>query len=217
MGLFDFRKKRADFKFEIEIKVVDDGEECTSNLSAPHEVDKRICWTIDHSEIIDREIKPIEDAMIATAVALKKEADDIDARVEKLTIIVDYFYRLKSKCNSIDGAYENYFSRMWEHCHNSHNPDFCYIERFEKELTELQENYDDLKRQEILRQITVENLKQRIVDVLRDNQSILQTDLYKMIDPNAKEDLRSILYFMARSGRITRKKSGSTYEIRLEK
>ena len=102
---------------------------------------------------------------------------------------------------------------MWEHLHNSHCDDFCYIEKFEKELKFLLENKIELCAKEALHISESENLENRIKESLIENGPILQTELYKFFDPIIQNDISSILYFMAKNGRIKRTKQGKTYLI----
>ena len=103
---------------------------------------------------------------------------------------------------------------MWEHLHNSHCDDFCYIEKYEKELKFLLENKIELCVKEALHISESGNLEDRIKESLMENGPILQTELYKFFDPIIQNDISSILYFMAKDGRIKRTKQGKTYLIK---
>lgn len=58
-------------------------------------------------------------------------------------------------------------------------------------------------------------MQERVIALLKESPSILQTDVYKQFDPIVKKDIQSILYFLDKGGVITRTKSGSTYQIHL--
>ena len=82
---------------------------------------------IEYFQTISKEIKPLEEIVIGFAVALK-EPHSVEDQIKILKAIITAFYDLKSKCVSLGPEYQDYFSKMWEHLHNSHCDDFCYIE-----------------------------------------------------------------------------------------
>lgn len=167
---------------------------------------------IEYFQTISKEIKPLEEIVIGFAVALK-EQHSVEDQIEILKAIIQAFYDLKSKCISLGPKYQDYFSKMWEHLHNSHCGNFCYIEKYEKELKCLLENKIELCAKEALHTSESENLEDRVKKSLMENGPILQTELYKFFDPIIQNDISSILYFMAKDGRIKRTKQGKTYLI----
>lgn len=169
--------------------------------------------SISYYDTIQREIKPLEDAIVKKALA-SKEAKKVDDKIKLLNDLIESYYSLKSKCVSLGTDYQVYFSKMWEHCHNSKNPDFSYIEQFEKELQELQQNRGELAAKEALHEIAAKNLNAKVTEILKNTPVILQTDIYKQFDPIVEKDIQSMLYFMAKDGIITRRKAGKTYEIK---
>lgn len=167
---------------------------------------------VDYNILVS-EIKPLEDIMIGFAVALK-ERHTVNDEILLLSSIIESFYDLKSKCVSLGANYENYFYRMWEHCHNSQNADFSYIEKFEERLDFLQQEKNVLLAEEQLKDKEMVDLDQKIIEVIKSKKEILQTDLYKCFDPVVQSEISSILYFMAKDGKIHRTKSGKTYLIK---
>ena len=183
------------------------GREIKSNPSADESIKP-----IQYYATIRDEIKPLEEILVSFAVA-SKEQKQVDDRIEILKALVQSYYDLKSKCISLGPDYQEYFVNMWEKCHNSRNPEFSYIKRFEEELGNLQSKRDTLKLEEERHQKESDGLEERVIAILRENTSILQIDIYKNFDPIVQNDIQSILYFMAKNGRITREKSGRTYLI----
>lgn len=168
--------------------------------------------TLIYDRVVVTEIKPLEDVMIGFAVALK-EKQTVENEITLLSAIIESFYSLKSKCISLGPEYLSYFSQMWEHCHNSQNQDYSYIEKFENRLDYLQQNKNVLLAEEALKYKEKDNLNQRVIEILKAEKEILQTDIYKKFDPVVQEDISSILYFMAKNGQIHRVKQGRTYLI----
>lgn len=184
MGLFDFLKKKND----SEIK------------------------PIEFYEILNREVKPLENIMVGFSSSLPS-IKKVDDRIDVLKALIESYYDLRSKCISLGPDYQSYFSRMWEHCHNSRNKDFCFIEKYEEELENLSANRDLLFSEQSLHEEKSKNLEQEVVKILAKNPVILQTDIYKKFDPVVQKDIQSILYFMAKEGKIKRKKAGNSYLI----
>lgn len=92
--------------------------------------------TLEFYQARDALVKPAENRMVSNAARLQTIKDPAE-RLPVLQAIVNDFYSLKTICKQAGPEYAKYFSRSWEHCHNSKNPDFSYIERFETELNEI--------------------------------------------------------------------------------
>lgn len=210
MGVFGFLKKKQAPKCKVEMRGFCNGKEVKLKGSEgpPDELKP-----MEYYETIQREIKPLEDIVVNFAVS-SREIKGTGSRIEILKALVESFYDLKSKCVSLGPDYREYFSEMWEHQHNSKSPDFCYIEKYEKELHDLQEHREELEAQEALHEKAAENLEERVIAILEKSPVILQTDIYQQFDPIVQNDIQSILYFLAKNGTITRKKTGRTYEIK---
>lgn len=193
MGLFDFLKKK-----NREIKDED------GNIMKPYE----------YYEILEREVKPLENILVGFSSSLPgiKKVDD---RIKVLKSLIESYYELRSKCVSLGKDYEEYFSKMWEHCHNSKNPDFCFVERYEEELNELGKNRNVLFAEQSLHEHEALGLQDKVLQILHDSGEITQTDIYKKFDPVVQSDIQSILYFLGKDGVIERKKYKSTYLVKL--
>lgn len=184
-------------------------------ISGPHAKGDEI-KSLDYFTALRNEIKPLENEIVGYAKSLN-ETRLIDSRIALLTSQIDTFYALKSKCEALGPEYAEYFSKQWEHCHNSRNADFNYIAGAEEELKDLQNRYSELKEQEDLYKKEVENLRERVITVLTDNPGILQTDVYKHFNPLVKGDVSKILADLSKDNTIERVKSGRTYSITILK
>lgn len=207
MGLSGIFKKKPNPKIKIEMH----GYVNCKEVQLKNDSDE--IKPMEYYETIKREIKPLEDVMVNFAVSLK-EIKGVRNRIEVLKALIESYYALKSKCVSLGPDYQKYFSDMWEHLHNSKNQDFSYIDRYEKELNDLQENRTDMEAKEALHEKAAERLEEKVTALLKDSQSILQTDIYKQFDPIVQKDIQSILYFMEKDGIISRTKVGKTYQIK---
>lgn len=89
-----------------------------------------------------------------------------------------------------------------------------YIDKRIKELDELTANLDSLQADFEMRNDQLADLENRIVKMLIDNPEILQSDFVKLFDPLVQNDVREKLYFMDKSGKLERTKSGRSYILR---
>lgn len=210
MGLFDIFKQKPKLpKAKIEWNAFDHtGREVEPKEQA---VPDKI-YPLEYYEVLREEVQPLESEMVGFASSLSS-IKGIDERIKALNSLVAKFFELKSKCISLGPDYDEYFSRRWEHCHNSKNPDFSYIVKYQDELEHLLENRESLLEKEALYNSAANGLEEKLLTVLRDNPVILQTDIYKKFDPIIKSDIQSLLYSMEKDGIITRTKSGRTYEV----
>lgn len=213
MGLFNVfagKKGKNRRKVTVEMRGYVNGKEVALPQDAAPD-DDLYSKKIDY-RVVTSEIKPLEDVMIGFAVALKAR-HSVENEIALLSSIIESFYSLKSKCVSLGPDYEEYFSKMWEHCRNSENQDYSYIEKFEERLGILQKNKDVLLAEEALKNKELVNLEQRVMKIIEDENEILQTDIYERFDPVVRDEISSILYFMAKNGEIRRIKRGRTYLV----
>lgn len=66
------------------------------------------------------------------------------------------------------------------------------------------------ERDHLLRQEKIKELIKKIVNL---NPGILQTDLYKMINGYARDEISEAAYYNNKEGKLRRVKKGSTYEL----
>lgn len=209
MALFSFLKQKQPQKVvKVEMRGYVNGKE------VPLHEEKHPDHPKSHAyyQTLQTEIKPLETKIVNMAVSLKGKKS-VDERIAILTSLIDTYYALGRKCKQLGADYAKHFSKNWEHCHNSRNPDFNYIERFEKELAELHANYESLNAKESAYATESVNLKQRVIDVVNASPGILQKDIYKKFDPTVKADIQEILYFLDKQGIIFREKVGNSYTV----
>lgn len=110
---------------------------------------------------IQTEIKPLETKVVNLATASKEIKHDVNKKIETLEKLIASYYDLKSKCISLGPKYHDYFINMWEHCHNSQNEDFVYIDSYKAELKELQLNRETLIAEQELYKHVREGLEEK--------------------------------------------------------
>lgn len=86
-----------------------------------------------------------------------------------------------------------------------------YIKKRKRELEALTANLDELQSNFIKRNEELSGLDERIIKMLIDNPGILQSEFIKMFDSLIQNDVREKLYFMEKSGKLERTKSGRSY------
>lgn len=93
------------------------------------------------------------------------------------------------------------------------------LEKRKADLKYMEEHFDELLEKEKFDKAFKENvlphLREDLLKIIEDNPGILQTDVYKMFGPEAKDSLSSELYFMAKDGLIHREKQGRSYALSL--
>lgn len=86
-----------------------------------------------------------------------------------------------------------------------------YILARTAELKELEQNIDLLQGQYEKRQKEITDIDSKIINKLKENQGILQSDFVKMFDESVQNDVKEKLYFWEKAGKIERIKSGRSY------
>lgn len=218
MWLFDLFKKNPKSKkqqptaFKVEMHGYANGKEVP--LSADEVADNEaISFAALHT--IKMLIAPKEHQMSQLASSLGKGMDT-DTQIAVLSELIKEFYELKDYCETLGEEYGDYFSKTWEHCHNSRCSDFCYITRYEEQLAQLRENYESLKAKDERYLQNIKDLKPRVIACICENPGILQAELYKQFDETVKPDIQEMLYFLSKDGFIIRQKKGNTYELHLK-
>lgn len=157
-------------------------------------------------------IKKVENKLANYATSLRNQ--NTENRIKTLKEMIAYYYSVKNEFYSKGECFKKCFSDMWEHCHNSKNNDFEYITRYEEELEIEVNNYDKSIKKEKVQETHLPTLERDILNIIKTNDGILQTDLYKLFPAELKEDIKNKLYFMCNfTKKIKREKSGRTYKI----
>ena len=92
-----------------------------------------------------------------------------------------------------------------------------FIEKRKAELKELTENLGNLTLNYEKRIANLSNIDAQIVEKLKENQNILQSDFVKLFDSTVQADVREKLYWMEKGGALERIKSGRSYLLKYKK
>lgn len=150
-------------------------------------------------------------------IDLNKKANetitDIDETISYCKKAIQAFYELKKECYKTESGMI-YFQNIWENRNNIYYP--CFIEKTEKRLQDLTENYAERKKYYEKRQYVKNNLKNDLITLISNNENILQKELYTHFDVDLKDSIARLLNNMDRKGEIKRVKHGSTYQLSIK-
>ncbi len=140
------------------------------------------------------------------------KTNDIDEKIKLSKISIEAFYELKEFCYSHSEYGKTYFNNNWLNCHNSKKQSFSYISSVEEHLNFLIQNYDSYKASNKTKKITNDDL----LNFIKDNPNIIQTDIYDTFNFVSKDSIRTRLYKLESNNKITRQKNGRTYLINIK-
>lgn len=92
-----------------------------------------------------------------------------------------------------------------------------FVDKRKAELKELSANLDNLTLNYEKITANLSNIDAQIVEKLKENQSILQSDFVKLFDSTVQADVREKLYWMEKEGALERIKSGRSYILKYKK
>lgn len=157
------------------------------------------------------ELKDMEENIGDHVKAAQDASKPVDERIAEYETAICLYNRMKERFDTAGGCYAKYFSDMWENCHNSKCDSYKYIDSIEEDMIKLRENYEVLKRREML----IQTLDDDLIGFITSKGTVLQTDVFMAFDPVLKTDIQNRLYNWDKEGRINREKSGRSYLISL--
>lgn len=162
---------------------------------------------------LDRDVINAWEDILPTLAKSSYEGS-IEHKIEVLEQLITHYYNYKKFCY-LRRNYRIYFQSVWEHCHNTHNPDFEYIEPHYERYQYLMDHREQLLAKEKFREENLRRLDERLLYIIADNPGILQKDIYSYFDSIVKNDIGITLLNWSKDGRIVRYKSGNTYKLYL--
>lgn len=95
-----------------------------------------------------------------------------------------------------------------------------YLEQRTAELKKLEDNLEALEekynKRVLFESEILPNLENEVLKIIKENPGIIQKDIYKKFDQDLKSDISSLLYFMAKDGKIKREKAGNSYKLNIK-
>ncbi len=158
-------------------------------------------WYYKYHDLIKTWEAPIPDY----ATSSRQIDLPIDERIEILEKMMSHLHAFQDDFNARGKCFQKYFYDIW--VANG------YFKQWEEELADLEKNRDTIfAQQEVYRQERP-GLEDRLFQLLKENDGILQKNTYKKFHPCVKKDIQSLLYEWEKSGKIQRAKQGNTYAI----
>lgn len=207
MGIFNAFKKRKNInrcQTCQPTSTVRSGDFITNNLSDSQKTvdDLPWGWISQNQDFIGKIEKEYSYFLHAWIDSTKKSPRELYSALKSF---VFYMEEVKKICASKDKYFEFWFNNILTSA--------GYLETRKKELDDLTVNVNQLQKNYEHKNMVLSTLKDDLWNLLYENESVLQTDLYKHFDECVKSDIHSILYDWSQEGKISRVKSGRTYKI----
>lgn len=129
------------------------------------------------------------------------DTEDLSEKILLLDETIKAYEKAKKFCFSKGKGGTIYFQDMWDFLYNSHNPCFSYIDNAKSLLEEIIFERD----------IAIPS----ILNVITENDGIIQKNIYDLLPDMKKSDAQRIIRKLESDNRISRKKTGSSYELHI--
>lgn len=142
----------------------------------------------------------LEDRLLELRSIAMKEKNR-DKKIIKLNEALECYDKIRKFCDSEGEGGKLYFEDMWEHCHNSSDPDFSYgniMIELRNELINERELYIP-----------------QILNIISNNASILQKDLYVLVPSIKKYTVQKLLRELEHESKIIRTKKNGSYTLKI--
>lgn len=185
------------------------------------EEDLAFNFSYKHAETLGN----LESAVYVEVSKIKK-VYDVNKRILQCKKALESYEKLKNFCLSKGKGGQIHFEDMWEHCHNSKNPDFRFIESVEIELDFLLNNKEEAEEKLQYEKLKVENrekiklfkkkAKDELIQLIAENYGILQKNIYQQYDEIYKTTIKNTINNLCDSGIVERVKEGNSYKLYLK-
>ena len=98
-----------------------------------------------------------------------------------------------------------------------------YLEKNKKELKSIEDNFDVLcseyerkKFEEEYKKHRIGEIQEDVVQLLKENDGILQSEFWKLFDSKDKEAVADIVFSLVKSGKLEKVKSGRSFTLHLK-
>lgn len=132
--------------FEEQMKI-----DLAKSIKETQNRDRKFCWTqrdeelsFNFSQKYSKRIGEFESALYATtALAVKTKLkglkqEQIPEQIELAYNAITIYNNFKEFCYGKGRGGTVYFQQMWEHCFNSRNPDFSFVDKVRERVIELE-------------------------------------------------------------------------------
>ena len=131
---------------------------------------------------------------------------DIHERIDACYESISAFNEFRDFCYRSDSG-TLYFQDMWEHCHNSRNDCFSFLDSIDKQI--------DLLNNELEIEQLATNLETEVLNILENKKMIVQSELFKLFDVRLKDKIKEILKEWELYNMIKKTRYKNSYMIEL--
>lgn len=126
-----------------------------------------------------------------------------------LKSLLQYISDARRKYEKMGECYLFYFENWWASKEE--------VKSLTDELKRLEDNLDELEaeyaRNQYIEHVLIPELKQKALNVVKENPGIIQTDAYSYFDPDMKAYVQDAFRILSKEGKIKREKHGRTYKL----
>jgi len=158
-------------------------------------------------------VKP-RDSKLYELLSAASSCSSIDEEKVRIQEYLDYFESYKKECASKGKHFKIYFDEM--HMQYDAKKYSSPTQKQEERLKYIEENYDILKQEEIEKKLSLQTLEEDIINAIKSNPGVLQSELVKQFPECVKGDVTEKLYFWAREEKIRREKNGRSYSLYID-
>lgn len=128
-----------------------------------------------------------------------------EERFQALKSFILYLEDVEQLCKSKGECFEFWYYEIL----TSHD----YIEKRKAELIELQTSFEEIQEVYMRKQNNMIGIEEKVIELLKKNDGIAQSEFIKLFDSSVKGELSKILYYWEKAGMIERIKEGRSYVL----
>ncbi|WP_415967928.1 hypothetical protein [Emergencia timonensis] len=166
-------------------------------------------WVTAHEDFTQKVQSNFYGLLKARAESIKKSPQE---RIAVLEALINFIRLNQKDCAQKGECFEFWFE-------NYLLSNDC-LERYEKELEEIKENFEKLDAEyQAVSKFESEilpTLNEELHQVIKGNPGILQKDVAKMFGNVGKPYVTEALYYMDKAGKIVRTKAGNSYKLNVK-
>lgn len=91
------------------------------------------------------------------------------------------------------------------------------VEQLQSELHYLEEHFDEIeenyKKRQYIENILIPDLKKQVIEIVKNNPGIVQTELYAHFNPEVKDYVQDVCRTLFKENKIKREKYGRTFKL----
>lgn len=130
----------------------------------------------------------------------EQKKNGVLSKYAALKALVSYIDDIHESCASKGECFKKWADEL---------VDPYFLENYRADLNAMEESMEDLLHKEKV----TKQLKIDLLEIIKAEPGVVQSDLYKRFDAELKADISNELYWLSANGTITREKSGRSYKL----